>query len=85
VFETVEAIQAHLEYKGWVLYPGFPERPPFRIFDEEIFQLDLRVFAEPNPNGPFFYYKRNEQASWWNLDPTTKNIEDMMESLGVRV
>lgn len=65
---TVEAIQCQLGDTGVILFPGTPEDPPRYINDEDIVNLDLRLFPKANPHGKLFQYRRHVQTKRWYLD-----------------
>lgn len=64
---TVEAIQARLADTGVVLFPGSPDNPPRIIRDEDILELELRIFPNANEKGLVFDYERQESGKWWVL------------------
>lgn len=73
----VEAIQAHLQGFGLILFPGSPTDPPEVISDLKLMYLQPRKFPIANPDGPIFEYKRNTPLCLWELqiatDPRANN------------
>lgn len=64
---TVEAVQAHLPDKGWILVPADEGFAPKYIFDEWVYHENPRVFETPNRKGKGYEYTRSEQAKMYIL------------------
>lgn len=75
---TVEAIQVHLADVGYVLYPGSPEDPPRKIYEENLVEMHAMIFYTPNPNGPVFVYDRDPSTnSWFHRDAAPEDPIDV--------
>lgn len=62
---TVEAIQVELAGRGVILFPGSPERPPERIYAEDVERGDYRVFPSAHADGPVFRYAWEGSTDSW--------------------